>query len=56
MAKQLLMVGIAGITIALIMITVGISVYTQQNPSADESNIEATPPVTESVQTILAKT
>jgi hypothetical protein len=55
MKKQLLMVGIVGITLAAVLIIVGVSAYTQQNSSADESNIETTPPTAESLQTILEK-
>jgi hypothetical protein len=54
--KQVLMVGIT-----LALITVGCSGCTQQNSSSDKSSSEqlkyqTTPPATESLQTILAKT
>jgi hypothetical protein len=52
MKKQIIMFGITSV---VILIIVGFSGCTQQNSSANESNIETTPPVTESLQTILTK-
>ena len=55
MKKQLSLVGMVGITIAMILAVVGLSGCTQHNTSADETKIETTSPILESLQTILAK-
>ena len=55
MEKQKMIIGIVGILVATIVIIVGVSAYTQQNSSVDETEITTTPPTTESLQSILEK-
>lgn len=51
MKKQVIIVGLT-----VVLIAVGLSGCTQQNTSSDEKNIKSTPPTTESLASILAKT
>jgi outer membrane lipoprotein-sorting protein len=52
MKKQMVLIGLI-----VVLISVGLSGCTQQNnTSSDESNIQSTPPTTESLESILAKT
>lgn len=55
MEKQKIIIGIVGILVVTILIIVGVSAYTQQNSSVDETEITTTPPTTESLKSILEK-
>ncbi|KYK24751.1 hypothetical protein AYK25_01605 [Thermoplasmatales archaeon SM1-50] len=55
MKKHYIMIGIAGIIVAVIVIIAGVSGSFQPNTSADQSTITSTSPEPESLQTILSK-
>jgi len=55
MRKQIMIIGIVGILVATILIIVGVSAFTQQHSSVDETEITTTPPTAESLKTILEK-
>lgn len=55
MKKQYIMIGIVGITIAVIVVIAGATGSFQPNTSADETNIEPKTQEQESLQTILSK-